>query len=594
MAALQAQTAELPDKYEIGVFGGGSFFQQVKSGLGTKLEAGPALGGRFTANVHKYIGIEGAYTYSINDVSFLTSAGGGLPAYSFTHHVHNYSLNPLIYLTERGRKFRPYLTAGISALNYAPTNAAYTAANVGTPGSGFGAQGLSNKVLPAFNYGGGFKYHFTERIGLQADVRGLLSQNPTYGLPRSPSPGGTGVYIPGGDKRHGVQTTVGLVFYMGKKALPPPPPPPPPPAPKALQALNGGTLSAGSGTLCQGRAITVRSSNASDPAGRQLTYKWKVNGQPMGSSSPELSFTPDRAGNYMIELEVQAPNTEGMAVRSATASTLALNVQEYRAPAVSGCTATPAALNYGQTASLSARGTGSACSTISFQWTSTEGTVSPATSANATFDSKSVRFEQGGKIQTKTVKATAKVTDDRGQSASCDVNIKVDYTPQAIRFSDVVFSKGGARVNNCGKRILIDELAPKAADPDYEVVLIGHYDQDETPKTKAQKAKSLDMERVMNALAVLTGGTGTCAKVDRSRVKIDYTGAEQVSDMQPGLCGTSTRTAAKERKANVVSTADQNRRVEVWLVPKGTKMPSGFKSAKDVSEKELKKLACPK
>ena len=44
-------------------------------------------------------------------------------------------------------------------------------------------------------------------------------------------------------------------------------------------------------------------------------------------------------------------------------------------------------------------------------------------------------------------------------------------------FSDLVFGKGSARVNNCGKRILLDELAAKAADPDYEIVLVGHIDE---------------------------------------------------------------------------------------------------------------------
>jgi hypothetical protein len=82
--------------------------------------------------------------------------------------------------------------------------------------------------------------------------------------------------------------------------------------------------------------------------------------------------------------------------------------------------------------------------------------------------------------------------------------------------------------------------------------------------------------------------------VDKSRIKVDWTGTEQVSEMQPGLCGTSARATTKERSGSMVSTADQNRRVEVWLVPKGTKMPAAFKNAKDVDAKLLKKLACPK
>jgi outer membrane protein OmpA-like peptidoglycan-associated protein len=415
-----------------------------------------------------------------------------------------------------------------------------------------------------------------------------MSKNPTYKLPDTPAFGG--VYIPNEGLLHGVQTTAGLTWYFGKKAEP---------LPEvrkveavALGSLVPGALSAGSGTLCQGRPITIRANGISDPAGRSITYKWRVNGQPMGGNAPELTFTPDRSGAYNIELDLEAPNTEGMATRSAKSNSLAINVQPYAAPTITGCQAVPTQLKFGDMANLSANATGSACSTITTNWTVTEGTVASPTMARTQFDSKTVRFEQGGKIQSKTVTATAKVTDDRGATASCDATIKIDYIPNAVRFSDVVFSKNSSRVNNCGKRILLNELAPKAADPDYEIVLVGHIDQDEV--AKGNKPTTLDMQRVMNAVAVLTGGSGTCANVDPSRIKLTWVGTEQVSDMQPGLCGTSTRAATEERSSSKVSTADQNRRVEVWLVPKGTKLPDSFKEPKQLDDKMLKKLGCPK
>jgi hypothetical protein len=409
------------------------------------------------------------------------------------------------------------------------------------------------------------------------------------------------VYIPNHEPLFGLKTTAGVNYHWGAKAVWVEEKKPEPPKP--LEALVGGTLSAGGGTLCQGKSLTVRSIGASDPAGRGLVYRWKVDGQPAGGNSPELSFTPDHAGTYKVELELEAPNNPGLPVRTATANTLALGVQEYRTPTVSACQAVPAELSYGDSAKLSASTTGSACSTVMFKWTASEGSIADDTSANTTFDSKPVRFDQGGKIQAKTVNITGKVTDDRGASASCDTAVKVNYVPPAIRFGDLIFSKGSARVNNCGKRILLDELAPKAADPDYDIVLVGHYDGDEAPKTKLQKADALDKLRTLNAVAVLTGGAGktgkgTCANVDKSRVKADWTGDVQIDDKQPGLCGTSARAATKERRGSAVSTADDNRRVEVWLVPKGTKLPAGFKAAQDLGtkdmQKELKKLGCPK
>ncbi len=577
---------QLPDKVELSGFGGGSFFQQVDKGLGTKLVNGGAFGGRVTENFWRYVGLEQAFTYSTNNVQFLNPAQPGQANFGFGNRIYQYSLNALGYFTPRGSRIRPFLTVGGSALDFAPTDSAKGFAR--SPNNLFyGATNLDSILNPGLNYGGGLKWHFAERWGARFDVRGIFTKNPTFKLPDYAT---GGVYIPRNSSLNGVQATAGLTYYFGSVYVPPPPPPPPPPA--ALAALNGGSLSAGAGTLCQGRAISIRSAGVSDPAGRELTYKWKVNGQPMGGNTPELSFTPDRGGNYNVELEVEAPNTAGMPVRTAKSSSLALNVQEYKAPTASGCAANPASLMFGQTSALNAQGTGSACSTINFMWSAPEGTIASPSSASTTFDSKTVRFEPGGKVQSKTVTATAKVTDDRGASAECSTPIKVDYVPESIRFSDVIFSKNSARVNNCGKRILLEELAPKAADPDYDIVLIGHIDQDEVSKTK--KPSTLDMQRIANAYAVLTAGSGTCANVDKSRIKVDWVGTEQTSDMQPGVCGTAARSATEERRGSSVSTTDQNRRVEVWLVPKGTKMPAAFKNAQDIDPKLLKKLACPK
>ena len=588
----------LPDKYEFGIYGGASLFQKRLQGLGGYFHPGGAFGASATQNFWKYVGIRESYTFRENNFTFLSPNQPGLPNYGFGQRLMDWGVNPLFYFTPRGSKLRPYATVGIAAFDFRPTGAAKDAAR--SPAfAPYGAYTLDSILMPAMTYGGGLKYHFNDHWSFDAEALASFSHNPTFGLPPTPALGN--VYIPNHQATFGLRPTAGLSYHWGKKAewIPAPVAE----APKVLESLVGGTLSAGSGTLCQGRAITVRSIGASDPSGRGLVYKWKVNGQPAGGNSPELSFTPDHPGTYKIELDLEAPNNASLPVRAASASTLSLGVQEYRTPTVSACQAVPSELNYGDTAKMNASISGSACSTTTFKWTASEGSLADDSSASTTFDSKSVRFDQGGKIQAKSVNISGKVTDDRGASANCDTTVKVNFVPAAIRFGDLIFSKGSSRVNNCGKRILLDELAPKAADPDYDIVLVGHFDSDEAPKTKAQEANGLDKLRILNAVAVLTGGAGktgkaTCANVDKTRIKADWTGSEQVSDKQPGLCGTSARAATKERRGSVVSTADENRRVEVWLVPKGTKLPAGFKSAKDLSSKEMdkefKKLACPK
>ncbi|MBV9082295.1 MAG: hypothetical protein JOZ62_06455, partial [Acidobacteriaceae bacterium] len=214
-------------------------------------------------------------------------------------------------------------------------------------------------------------------------------------------------------------------------------------------------------------------------------------------------------------------------------------------------------------------------------------------------------FEGGAQGQTKTVTATATVTDETGKTASKTVDITVNCPPQFVRLSDVIFAKNNARVNNCGKRILIDEAAPRSASGDYDIVLVGHRDSDEQEnvaggrrergRRRAAARRALDEQRALNCAAVLSAGTGTCGKVDPSRIRVDWVGTDQTSDPEPGLCGTSNLAAQKERRGSKVSAADKNRRVEVYLVPRNTTaMPPAVKNIKPLPESEVKALGCPR
>ena len=103
---------------------------------------------------------------------------------------------------------------------------------------------------------------------------------------------------------------------------------------------------------------------------------------------------------------------------------------------------------------------------------------------------------------------------------------------------------------------------------------------------------TLDEQRVLNAAAVLSGGTATCGNLDPSHIRVDWVGTDQTSETKPGLCGTSN---IKERKGSQTSEADKNRRVEVYLVPRNsTAMPPAVKNVKPLPEDEVKPLGCPK
>ena len=402
------------------------------------------------------------------------------------------------------------------------------------------------------------------------------------------------------------------------------PEPPPPPAP--LNA--GGVTGAEGATICQGKPVTLHST-ASGPAGHTLAYAWKLNGQGSGSNSPDFTFTPNNTGSFTVEVTVsdttppppaltrpknipercwvQPPAPQAAAPVTAT-TTVTVNES---APEVTNVTATPNTLTCAadtsgtHTATLAATANPSACGgNLSYKWTVTEGSVSNDTSANATFDASTLTFESGAQGQSKTVMATVTVTDESGKTASKTTQITVNCPPQFVRLSDVIFAKNNARVNNCGKRVLIDEAAPRAGSGDYNIVLVGHRDSDEQEnataggrraRRRAAAQRALDEQRALNCAAVLSGGTGTCGKVDPSRIKVDWVGTDQTSDPQPGLCGTSNLPSQKERRGSTVSGADKNRRVEVYLVPAASQtMPPAVKNVKPLPEQEVKALGCPR
>jgi flagellar motor protein MotB len=167
---------------------------------------------------------------------------------------------------------------------------------------------------------------------------------------------------------------------------------------------------------------------------------------------------------------------------------------------------------------------------------------------------------------------------------------------EAKHFGDIVFPKDSARVNNCGKRVLIEQLYPQlTANSNYDVVLVGHIDSSEVPRAGSRRNRTLDRDRVLQTAAVLSGGTGTCASLDASRIKGSWVGATQESETLPTSCTIST-TAPKERRGSTIQDTNEakNRRVEIWLVPRGLSLPAAARDAKDLPDADLKRIGCPK
>jgi outer membrane protein OmpA-like peptidoglycan-associated protein len=147
-------------------------------------------------------------------------------------------------------------------------------------------------------------------------------------------------------------------------------------------------------------------------------------------------------------------------------------------------------------------------------------------------------------------------------------------------------------VNNCAKRLLLEQLTPMLRDdPDAKVVLIGHRDANE----KSKGASKLDAQRVLNAAAVLSAGTGICPQLELNRISSATVGTDQSSPTRAAFCGTSTD--VKEKSGQAVKASDKNapfRRVEIWFVPGGADMPAGIPATQSLAASDVKKLGCPK
>ena len=112
--------------------------------------------------------------------------------------------------------------------------------------------------------------------------------------------------------------------------------------------------------------------------------------------------------------------------------------------------------------------------------------------------------------------------------------VKAAAVISPIRLPDVLFSANSARVNNCGKRILLEQLkAYYERDSGGTVAIVGHSSSDETPA-------SLAAQRALNAAAVISAGSGICLSIPQSQVQVSSPGVDQNGvGFESGFCASS-------------------------------------------------------
>lgn len=402
-----------------------------------------------------------------------------------------------------------------------------------------------------------------------------------------------GTTSPRARNQNNLRYAAGIAFNFGGES-PGPPPPPPPPRVTTKTCPDGSTvpieqecplrtiglgLNVSEREVCPGTVVRISPAGAL-PEG--ATNQWTVNGQPI-NQAPTFDFgtTGQGPGTYRIGLKVTAPG-----YNEATAET-AVTVRGYQPPSGS-LGVSPAEIYVGEKSTLSPNFNAGQCGgpLQPATFTATEGSVT-----GAEFDSSSVAFDPTDTSeQRKTITITAKVSDGQGTgSADAQVVVKKKGTIAAKRLPDVVFPVNSARVNNCGKRVLLEELKTYTdADATGNVVFVGH-------QIDTESQQGLDLKRAMDAAAVISAGGGICTAFPPAQIFVSGAGANQTADFQPHFCGTSTADAERAGQAvNENDDAAKYRRVEVWFVPTNGIPPAMPLDHKDAASAGVASLGCPR
>jgi outer membrane protein OmpA-like peptidoglycan-associated protein len=332
------------------------------------------------------------------------------------------------------------------------------------------------------------------------------------------------------------------------------------------------SLSASPAEVCQGETAKLMPSISGVHANQLSFSKWFVNGQPVS-----------QVGNYDFNTEGMAPGmytvkltTGGEAFNPQSAETT-VNVLAYQPP-TGTVQANPSEIKAGDKSTVTSSFRNQCGGPIQTpQYQASEGTMQ-----GDQFDSSSIQWDASNYgEQRKTVTITANAADNKSVgTATTTIEVVKGASPQPVRLPDVLFSPNSSRVNNCGKRILLDQLrAYYERDSSGTVVLVGNQSADE-------KNANLSQERAMNSAAVITAGTGVCLSIPQTQVQISSPGVDQQGvAFESGFCRSSV---------GAIGPNTDERRVQVWFVPSGGQIPASVTNAQNASVLNVSKLGCPK
>jgi len=202
LAVLLLAVPVYAQRYEFGLFGGGSFSSKSKversggsadAGFKTGFGAGLSLG----QNMYDKVGGEFRYTYLRNDLEL--SSGGQKATFGGEAHTAHYDF--LLHTAKFGAKVRPYVAFGGGIKYFRGTGQE----NAVQPLSSFALLTKTSEVKPLVSFGGGIKFAISRRVQFRVDVHDFYTAVPTKLI--APA---TGASLSGWI--HNIVPTAGFVF----------------------------------------------------------------------------------------------------------------------------------------------------------------------------------------------------------------------------------------------------------------------------------------------------------------------------------------------------------------------------------------------
>ncbi|MCC7154672.1 MAG: outer membrane beta-barrel protein [Bryobacterales bacterium] len=170
-----AQRGDGPRMMEFGGLGGFSLVRGLTVEQGsTKAKTGfenSFTGGAFLSR-DSYKHVAGEVRYLFHGGAAMIESGGQRSTLAAQQHLFTYDL--VYHFTRRGRRLRPFLSAGGGGRLVVGSGAEHTS----YPGSGLVALTATTQMLPVFGGGGGVKIRLNRQVSMRFEFRDYISPAP--------------------------------------------------------------------------------------------------------------------------------------------------------------------------------------------------------------------------------------------------------------------------------------------------------------------------------------------------------------------------------------------------------------------------------